>query len=132
MESRCFRWEKHRLSQTRFALVRRVGVRFTQRRKQPALAVQATTQTPDRGFGGGSNVASSPYGYETIGGSAHLWAVGVNDGRPRDVIFSNDLNGQALKRDEHDYSTATVGDPHEIWYRFAGKQMGYVGNIRLR
>ena len=38
-----------------------------------------------------------------------------------------------MRRDEADnvyYNTTTGlgGDPHEVWYRFAGKELGYVGN----
>jgi hypothetical protein len=39
----------------------------------------------------------------------------------------NDLSGQALRRDEAD-ANYSAGDPHEVWYRFGGKQLGYVGN----
>lgn len=38
------------------------------------------------------------------------------------------MSGQAIRRDENDYTAATIGDPHEIYYRFGGKQLGYVGN----
>jgi LysM repeat protein len=41
--------------------------------------------------------------------------------------LTNDLNGQALRRDEADYNYST-GDPHEVWYRFGGRQLGYNGN----
>jgi LysM domain len=52
--------------------------------------------------------------------------VQVNDGRPRNVYYKTDLSGQVYKRDEVD--TNAAGDPHEIWYRFGGKEMGYIGN----
>jgi nucleoid-associated protein YgaU len=42
------------------------------------------------------------------------------------VTFRNDMNGQAIRRDEADNSSN--GDPHEVWYRFAGKQIGFTGN----
>ncbi|HBK90837.1 MAG TPA: hypothetical protein DDZ68_04100, partial [Parvularcula sp.] len=51
----------------------------------------------------------------------------INDGRPRDVTYVTDLNGQIIRRDEADGNTSN-GDPHERTYRFAGKQIGYVGN----
>ena len=60
-------------------------------------------------------------------GSGNLYSIYVGDGRPRSISFVNDANGQAIKRDESDNSYAN-GDPHEIWHRFGGKQMGYVGN----
>lgn len=34
--------------------------------------------------------------------------------------------GQVIKRDER--AALSGGDPHEVWYRFSGKQIGYVGN----
>jgi YD repeat-containing protein len=60
-------------------------------------------------------------------GSGALASIYVGDGRPRSVTFVNDSNGQAIKRDESDNSWAN-GDPHDIWYRFGGKQIGAVGN----
>ncbi|MEA3017070.1 MAG: hypothetical protein QOI38_1792, partial [Sphingomonadales bacterium] len=42
--------------------------------------------------------------------------VAIDDGRDRTVTIVNDLNGQAIRRDEADQTSA--GDPHEIWYRF--------------
>jgi YD repeat-containing protein len=70
---------------------------------------------------------SSTYGYVTIGGQAQLSSVGVADGRPRSIAFVNDLNGQVIRRDESD-NNASAGDPHEMWYRFGGREQGYVGN----
>lgn len=61
-------------------------------------------------------------------GSGHLRSAQINDGRERTVTYTNDVHGQALRRDEKDRSSDTSGDPHEIWYRFGGKQMGYTGN----
>jgi hypothetical protein len=52
--------------------------------------------------------------------------VAIDDGRDRTVTIVNDLNGQAIRRDEADLTSA--GDPHEIWYRFGGRQLGYTGN----
>ena len=37
------------------------------------------------------------------------------------------MAGQVIRRDESD-NNATNGDPHEIWYRFDGREMGYTGN----
>jgi YD repeat-containing protein len=56
-----------------------------------------------------------------------LNSVSVNDGRPRTISFTNNLAGQAIRRDEADNNFAN-GDPHESWYRFDGRQMGYTGN----
>ncbi|HEY0148093.1 MAG TPA: LysM peptidoglycan-binding domain-containing protein [Allosphingosinicella sp.] len=51
----------------------------------------------------------------------------VADGRPRTVSYLNDVSGQGIRRDESD-NDATRGDPHEFWYRFDGRQVGYTGN----
>ncbi len=66
----------------------------------------------------------------TYDGSGSLSTIYVGDGRPRSITFVNDANGQTIKRDESDnnWNQYTGGDPHEIWHRFGGKQMGYVGN----
>ncbi|HYD38919.1 MAG TPA: LysM peptidoglycan-binding domain-containing protein, partial [Allosphingosinicella sp.] len=64
------------------------------------------------------------FGYDASGA---LTSVSVQDGRPRGVTIVNDGNGQAIRRDESDYNW-NQGDPHEIWFRFGGKQLGYTGN----
>ena len=56
-----------------------------------------------------------------------LQKASISDGRSRTVTFTNDQNGQVIRRDERD-GKYTTGDPHEVWYRFGGKEMGYVGN----
>ena len=58
--------------------------------------------------------------------SGTLNSISVADGRARSISFTNDMNGLAIRRDEGDNSAN--GDPHEVWYRFDGKQMGYTGN----
>jgi YD repeat-containing protein len=55
-----------------------------------------------------------------------LTSVVIADGRPRTVKLVNDMAGEVIRRDESDNSSA--GDPHEIWYRFGGREHGYVGN----
>jgi hypothetical protein len=50
----------------------------------------------------------------------------LNNGRPRTVTYRTDLSFQIIRRDESD-NISTQGDPYEIWYRFGGRQMGYVG-----
>ena len=57
-----------------------------------------------------------------------LGGITVNDGRPRSISYVTDVNRQIVARDESDSSAATSGDPHEIWYRFNGVEMGYTGN----
>lgn len=59
-------------------------------------------------------------------GAGVLEEAEIIDGRARTVTFHNDVNGQVIRRNEQD--AAAGGDPQEIWHRFAGKQMGYVGN----
>ncbi|WP_109807729.1 RHS repeat protein [Sphingosinithalassobacter portus] len=76
-----------------------------------------------------NQVYVSTYSYN---GSGQLKSAHINDGRPRTVTYLNAADGQVLRRDESDSSSATVGDPHELWYRFGGKQIGYVGNNGTR
>ena len=56
-----------------------------------------------------------------------LTEIHVQDGRERYVSILSDMNGLAIRRDENDLNYSQ-GDPHEVWYRFNGKQMGYTGN----
>lgn len=61
----------------------------------------------------------------TAGGltnSAH-----IADGRPRTVSFTLNAVGQVLRRDESD-NNSSAGDPHQVWYRFNGREMGKVTN----
>jgi len=51
----------------------------------------------------------------------------VGDYYAQNVTFTNDENGQIIRRDESSPSN-TTGAPHEVWYRFGGRQMGYTGN----
>ncbi|WP_056004482.1 LysM peptidoglycan-binding domain-containing protein [Sphingomonas sp. Leaf67] len=71
-----------------------------------------------------ANTAYTSYTYSGVG---QLDMVSIGGDRSRTVTFVNDLAGQVIKRDEAD-SNATTGDPHEIWYRHGGREMGYVGN----
>ena len=68
--------------------------------------------------------ATSNYYYDAGG---RLTSVYIGGARPRSITFTNDMNGQAIRRDESD-NVWNQGDPHEVWYRFNGKQMGYTGN----
>jgi len=67
-------------------------------------------------------------------GNGALTSAYVADGRPRSITYTNDMGGQVIRRDEQDNRYPAYnrphenGDPHEIWFRFAGKQMGYSGN----
>jgi YD repeat-containing protein len=71
-----------------------------------------------------STTHTTTYYYNSWG---TLNSISVADGRPRSIGFMNDMSGQVLKRDEYD-NVSSNGDPHEIWYRFNGKQLGYTGN----
>ncbi|QNA82920.1 LysM peptidoglycan-binding domain-containing protein [Sphingomonas sp. So64.6b] len=64
--------------------------------------------------------------YYTYNGFGVFTSASVNDGRPRTITVRNDALGQALRRDEADYNGG--GDPHEIWYRFNGMELGHVTN----
>nr|WP_246623864.1 hypothetical protein [Sphingomonas colocasiae] len=55
------------------------------------------------------------------------YEVNIADGRPRRVFFMMDTDGQILRRDEVDGNLSN-GDPHEVWYRFNGRELGYTGN----
>jgi YD repeat-containing protein len=69
---------------------------------------------------------NSAYHYKRVGGATQLISVTINDGRDRNVAFENDLAGQAMRRDEDDWKG--LGNPHEVYYLFGGKQLGYIGN----
>ena len=71
--------------------------------------------------------------YFTYTAQGTLSSVSINDGRPRTASYITNGDGQIIRRDEQDgtyYNTSTGlgGDPHEVWYRFGGKELGYVGN----
>jgi YD repeat-containing protein len=68
--------------------------------------------------------ATTNYYYDAGG---RLTSIYVGGARPRSITFTNDMNGQAIRRDESD-NVWNQGDPHEVWYRFNGKQLGYTGN----
>jgi hypothetical protein len=85
-------------------------------------AVQGTiTYKPDTS---GSTSFTTSFIYDSFG---QLYRVSINDGRPRTVNYRTNGDGQIIRRDESDNNTAN-GDPHEIWYRFNGMEVGYVGN----
>ncbi len=69
----------------------------------------------------------------SYGASGQLASIYVGDGRPRTITFTTDMLGQVIRRDEADniaYDPVWMkgGDPHEIWYRFNGKQIAFTGN----
>ncbi|WP_162254719.1 hypothetical protein, partial [Sphingomonas sp. Root241] len=62
--------------------------------------------------------------------SGQVASATIADGRPRSVAFTLDAYGQALSRVEAD-SNPNLGDPHQLWYRFNGRQLGTIGNDTL-
>lgn len=60
-------------------------------------------------------------------GLGRLIQANVGDYYSQTVKFTNDENGQIIRRDETSIANST-GAPHEVWYRFGGRQLGYVGN----
>ncbi len=76
----------------------------------------------------GSNTTITSYRFDAAG---RLTSASINDGKPRTVTYRMDENGQIIRRDESRPSNAPsgqTGSPHEVWYRFAGKELGYAGN----
>ncbi len=71
--------------------------------------------------------ATTYYTNFSYNGLGQLISAYVGDGRPRNVTFRLNAEGQIIRRDESDNSYAN-GDPHEVWYRFNGRQLGYTGN----
>ncbi|WEJ98137.1 MAG: polymorphic toxin-type HINT domain-containing protein [Candidatus Sphingomonas phytovorans] len=59
-------------------------------------------------------------------GFGQLSSIYVSDGRARSITFKTNAEGQIIRRDEEDWRAQ--GNPHEIWYRFNGRQLGYTGN----
>ncbi|MFC4291333.1 putative toxin, partial [Sphingorhabdus arenilitoris] len=88
-------------------------------------AVQATI-TNDSDTGSSSNpIYTTTFYYDTQG---QLTRAYIADGKPRNVNFTNDELGQIIRRSESGTIAGQSGNPHEVWYRFGGRQMGYVGN----
>jgi LysM repeat protein len=91
-------------------------------------AVQSTI-THDGDTGTTSNaVYNTSFAYD---GQGRLTGATIGDYLYRSVSFVSDELGQIIRRDEtRPYSApaAQSGSPHEVWYRFAGRQLGYTGN----
>ncbi|MGQ7830152.1 LysM peptidoglycan-binding domain-containing protein [Altererythrobacter sp. Z27] len=71
---------------------------------------------------------STAFYYNGVG---QLTSSHVNDGLPHWVTFKHDELGQVIRRDETRPSnapSAQTGAPHEVWYRFGGREMGFTGN----
>jgi len=67
------------------------------------------------------------YSYYSYNSDGVLTGVSIDDGRPRTVNFDVDQSGQIIRRREQD-NNWSQGDPYELYYRFGGKQLGYIGN----
>lgn len=84
-------------------------------------------------FDGNTGSSSNPLyttslSYDAAG---RLTSAYISDGKPRSVTYRIDENGQIIRRDESRPSnvpTGQTGSPHEVWYRFGGRELGYVGN----
>ena len=74
-----------------------------------------------------TTTSTSTFNYVNLGGTAMLDNVKVESTVTGNyyVHYSNDFSGQIVQRHETNQSN---GEPHEIWYRFGGKEIGYVGN----
>ncbi len=82
-------------------------------------AVIKNTSIANSVSGGGSSTYTTDYYYEAFGA---LFSVYMYTTYGSSITYVNDLDGQVFIR-------AKIGPaPHERWYRFAGKQMGYIGN----
>jgi YD repeat-containing protein len=91
-------------------------------------AVQASIVYDSDTASSSNPIYTTTFYYNGVG---QLSSVYIGDGKPRSVTFTNDENGQVIKRSEtrpYNAPSAQTGSPHEIWYRFAGKEMGYTGN----
>ncbi len=73
---------------------------------------------------------TTSFAYEHVGAQALLSSASVTDGRSRTVTYKSDLSGQVYKRDEYD--SLAGGDPHEVWYKFGGKEIASIGNNGTR
>ncbi len=75
--------------------------------------------TYDEDTGNASNpLFNSTYKYNASG---VLTSAQVSDGRPHTLAYTNGIDGQVIRRDEG------INAPHEVFYRFGGKQMGVIG-----
>ncbi|NIJ36979.1 YD repeat-containing protein [Sphingopyxis panaciterrae] len=82
--------------------------------------------TYDYDTGSGSNPI-----YQTdllLNGFGQMTGADVDDGVAKDVVYTLDENGQIIRRDESRTGAPSEAAPHEVFYRFAGQQMGMAGN----
>lgn len=75
----------------------------------------------------GSPAGNTWFSYLHVAGQAVMTQASISDGRARTVNYATNLSGEVVKRWESASGTG-AGAPTEYWYRFAGKEMGKVGN----
>lgn len=91
-------------------------------------AMQSTI-TFDGDTGSTSNTIYTTSMYYDAAG--RLTGAYIGDGKPRSVAYTLDEAAQIIRRDETRPSnapSAQIGSPHEVWYRYGGREMGYTGN----
>lgn len=71
----------------------------------------------------GSSTFTTTLYYDGMGTIAFA---NIADGRPRRVYYRSNTECQVIHRGETDNTSG--GDPHETWYRFGGREWGYVSN----
>jgi hypothetical protein len=64
----------------------------------------------------------------TLNAQGQVTGAAVNDGIPKTVSYVLDGAGQIIRRDESRNSAPSQAAPHELFYRFGGKQKGVVSN----
>lgn len=85
--------------------------------------------TFDSDTGSSSNTLHTTTMYYDAAG--RLTSAYIADGKARSVAYTLDENAQIIRRDETRPSNAPAaqtGSPHEVWYRYGGREMGYVSN----
>ncbi len=75
----------------------------------------------------GSPAGNTWFSYNHVAGQAVMTQASISDGRSRTVNYATNLMGEVVKRWESASGTGG-GAPAEYWYRYAGKEMGKVGN----
>ena len=75
----------------------------------------------------GSSAGNTWMSYNLVAGQAVLQSASISDGRARTVTYGTNLMGEVVRRGESASGTGG-GAPTEYWYRFAGREMGKVGN----
>lgn len=61
-------------------------------------------------------------------GAARLRLARIQDGKARDVEYVTDELGQVVYRKQVGAIAGQTGGPHEVSYRFGGRQLGFTGN----